>query len=162
MDDTLSNKINLRSVEQNDLPVFFEQQLDPDANRMAAFTAKDPYDRKAFDEKWKKILSDETITIRTILFNGEVAGHVVCHSWFGDPEVSYWIGKEYWGNGIATRALALLLEELKDRPLYARVAKDNTGSVRVLEKCGFVLSGSDKGFANARGEEVEEFVYKKD
>ncbi len=162
MDISSPNKIDLRSVDKNDLPVFFEQQLDPDANRMAAFTAKDPYDREAFEEKWKKILADESITIRTILFNDEVAGHVVCHSWFGDPEVSYWIGKEYWGNGIATRALSFLLEELSERPLFARVAKDNIGSIRVLEKCGFIFSGNDKGFANARGEEVEEIIYRID
>ena len=162
MNETPSNRIDLRNVAADDLPIFFEQQLDPDANRMAAFTSKDPSDRTAFDEKWKKILADKSITIRTILFNGEVAGQVGCHSWFGDPEVTYWIGKEYWGNGIATKALALLLEELKERPLFARVAKDNVGSIRVLEKCGFVVSGKDKGFANARGEETEEIIYKVD
>jgi len=155
-----ANEIKIRNVIDGDLQVFFEQQLDPDANQMAAFTSKDPADKEAFDSKWKKILADKTITIRTILFDNAIAGHVVSHSWFGEPEVSYWIGKEFWGKGIATQSLQLFLINLKQRPLFARVAKDNIGSMRVLEKCGFVVTGSDKGFANARGKEVEEIIYK--
>jgi RimJ/RimL family protein N-acetyltransferase len=76
----------------------------------------------------------------------------------GQPEVTYWIGKEYWGNGVATRALSAFLESARVRPLHARAAKDNVASLRVLEKCGFVITGEDKGFSNARGEEVEEFI----
>jgi RimJ/RimL family protein N-acetyltransferase len=77
---------------------------------------------------------------------------------FDEPEIGYWIDKTYWGKGVATRALALFLEEIELRPLYARVAKDNQGSIRVLEKCGFIRHGEDKGFANARGAEVEEYI----
>jgi RimJ/RimL family protein N-acetyltransferase len=79
---------------------------------------------------------------------------------FGEREVSYWIGKEYWGRGIATKALTLFLEELKVRPLYARAAKDNVASLRVLAKCGFKVVGEDRGYANARGAEIEEYVLK--
>lgn len=77
---------------------------------------------------------------------------------FGTPEVSYWIGREFWGKGIATRALSELLGHVKMRPLYARAAKDNIASLRVLQKCGFTICGEDKGFASARGEEIEEFI----
>lgn len=79
---------------------------------------------------------------------------------FGKPEVTYWIEKEYWGRGIATKALSEFLSYLKTRPLYACAAKDNIASIRVLEKCGFTILGEDKGFSNARGEEVEEFILK--
>ena len=89
----------------------------------------------------------------------EIAGHIVCHGWFGEPEISYWIGKEYGGQSVATRALEEFLLVLETRPLYARAAKDNIASIRVLEKSGFILSGIDKGFASARGEEIEEVVY---
>ena len=155
-----AGKILLRDVEEDDLPLFFAHQLDPEANYLAAFTAKDPTDRDAFIAHWAKILADENITIRTIMFAGQVAGHIVSHSWFGDPEISYWIGKEYWGQGIATQALSEFLNLVKIRPLYARVVKDNLASFRVLEKCGFIMDGEDKGFANARGQEVEEFILK--
>ena len=154
-----SNKVILRDVTLADQSIFFEHQLDPDANHMAAFTAKDPTDREYFDAKWEKMINDKGLIIKTIVFNGEVAGSVLSHKWFGDPEVSYWIGKEYWGKGIATRALKYFLSDLDIRPLYARVVKDNIGSIRVLEKCGFKVSGHDKGFANARGEEVQEIIF---
>ena len=73
--------LSLRPVTDTDLPIFFEQQLDPEANWMAAFTAKDPTDRLAFDQHWVKVLADPGITIRTILYQGQVAGSVLCHAW---------------------------------------------------------------------------------
>lgn len=158
----MTTDVLLRDVTEGDLPIFFEQQRDPAANRMAAFTAKDPADRAAFMAKWAKILGDDSITKRTILFGGQVAGSVSTFvaPWSGELEVTYWIGREFWGMGIATKALAALLSEVKTRPLYARAAKDNIASLRVLEKCGFRITGSERGFANARGEEVEEVVMK--
>jgi RimJ/RimL family protein N-acetyltransferase len=154
-----TSSIVLREVLMSDLPIFFDQQLDPEANWMAAFTRKDPSDRDAFMAHWTKILKDEASTIQTILFNGSVAGSV--SSYVDEDEhleVSYWIGKPYWGKGIATRALSAFLEHSKIRPLYARAAKDNVGSLRVLEKCGFTRIGQGRGFSEARGEEVEEFL----
>ncbi len=156
----MTSGVLLREVREADLPAFFEQQLDPAANHMAAFTAKDPADRDAFMAHWTKILSDDSITIKTILFEGHVAGHIAKFERFGKPEVTYWIGKEYWGKGLATQALSEFLDGLKTRPLYARAAKDNIASLRVLEKCGFAISGYDKAFANARGEEVAEAICK--
>jgi RimJ/RimL family protein N-acetyltransferase len=154
----MTNDLLLRDVIEDDLPIFFKQQLDSDANYMAAFTAKNPADRDAFTSHWNKILGDHTTTNRTILFAGQVVGHIASFERFGKPEVTYWIGKEYWGKGLATRALAEFLGQVKVRPLYARAAKDNTASIRVLEKCGFEISGQDKGFSHARGKEVEEFI----
>ncbi len=151
-------KVALRPPVAADLPTFFAQQLDPEANWMAAFTAKNPADRTAFDAHWAKIMADEGIEIQTILVDGRVAGYVLSHGWFGPLEISYWLGREFWGQGIATRALSLFLERQETRPLHARVVKDNVASRRVLEKCGFRLVGEDKGFANGRGEEVEEYI----
>jgi RimJ/RimL family protein N-acetyltransferase len=87
-----------------------------------------------------------------------VAGYVLVHSWFGNPEITYWLGREYWGKGIATRALGQFLAQVVTRPLYGRAAKDNIASIRVMEKCGFTHTDEDKGFANARGEMVEEVI----
>lgn len=156
----MTSEVHLRDVTEGDLSIFFEQQLDSAANQMAAFTAQDPADNIAFTAKWTKILADGSITKKTVLFDGQVAGSVVVFvaPWSGKLEVSYWIGKAFWGKGIATKALSELLGSLKTRPLYARVAKDNLASIRVLEKCGFTVSGYKKGFANARGEEIEEVV----
>jgi RimJ/RimL family protein N-acetyltransferase len=152
--------VRLRDVIQSDLPIFFEQQLDADANHMAAFTSRNPADRDAFMDHWAGILDDMSIIIKTILFDGEVAGNIVSYEdrEFGKREVGYWIGRPYWGKGIASRALSAFLHSVKTRPLYARVAKDNVASLRVLQKCGFTICGEDKEFSNARGEEVEEFI----
>jgi RimJ/RimL family protein N-acetyltransferase len=156
----MSSNVILRDVNEDDLPIFFEQQSDTTANYMAAFTAKDPSDKVAFKAHWEKILDDERIIKKTIIFNGQVAGQVSSFEQFGEPAVSYWIGREYWGKGVATRALSQLLDYVNIRPIYARAAKDNIASIRVLEKCGFKICGEDKGFSNARAEEVEEYVLK--
>ncbi len=155
----MSNTTLLREAREADLPIFFEQQLDEEANYMAAFTARNPADREAFMAHWTRILGDERTINRTILFDGQVAGSVSCYEdEHGRPEVTYWLGKPYWGKGIATAALQALLLEIQTRPVYARAAKDNRASLRVLEKCGFTLIGEDRGFANARGKEIEEYL----
>lgn len=156
--------MHLRDVQTSDLPVFFEQQLDIDANHMAAFTVRDPGDKNAFMARWQTSLTSKTIDVRTILYNGQVAGHVLSYieEDSGRSEVSYWLGRAFWGKGIASTALAAFLKQSGTRPLYARVAKDNLASLRVLEKCGFTRIGEDKGFANARGQEIEEFLLRLD
>ena len=151
--------ISLRETLEDDLPIFFRFQLDPEANRMAAFTAKDPANWEAFLAHWRKNLGGATSLHRTILCDGQVVGSIA--SWIddGQPEVTYWIGREHWGKGVATRALSEFLANVnRARPMRARVAKDNHGSRRVLERCGFVVVGEDKGFANARGREIEELL----
>jgi RimJ/RimL family protein N-acetyltransferase len=150
--------LRLRDVTAGDLGMLFEQQLDPEANYMAAFVSRDPTDRDAFMAHWARILGDEAIIKQTILVDGQVAGNVGSFVHAGRREVSYWIGKDYWGQGIATQALTAFLDYVTERPLYAGVAKDNIASLRVLQKCGFTICGEDKGFAGARGMEVEEYV----
>lgn len=158
MDRLQPGAVTLRDIQPADLPIFFEQQLDPEANRMAAFTAEDPADRAAFDAHWARILANPEIRNQTILAGGDVAGHIAQFSHGGQPEVSYWLGRQFWGRGVASAALAQFLPLIPARPLYARAAKDHRASLRVLEKCGFVIAGEDKGFANARGAEIEEWI----
>ncbi len=153
----MTSDVLLRDVIESDLPIFFEHQLDPDATRMAAFPARD---RDAFMAHWTKILSNETITTKTVLFDGLVAGNIVSFEQSGKLLVGYWIGKNYWGKGIATKALSEFLGHVKARPLYAHVAKHNIASIRVLEKCGFTIFEEGKGASIRGGEEVEEFILK--
>jgi len=152
--------VHLREVIESDLPIFFHHQLDDVANHMAAFTPKDPADRNAFDDRWRRIFADATLIKRTILHRDEVVGSLSCHRWFGDPEITYWVARPHWGKGIATVALSMFLEQVPERPLFARAAVDNLGSIRVLEKCGFRVIDIEREFANARGEEIDEAVYR--
>ena len=128
---------------------------------MAAFTSRNPGDGDAFRKHWATILSNSKVGVKTILFDGKIAGHVARYldEEFGKPEVTYWLGKEYWGRGIATRALSMFLEhEETSRPIYARAVIDNAASIRVLEKCGFRQIGKERSYANGRNQEVEELI----
>lgn len=158
----MADAISLRDVEDSDLPLFFRFQLDEEANRMAAFTSRDPSDRNAFAAPWAKIRNDPTVTMRTILFEGRVAGSVGSYVRDGRLEVTYWIGREFWGKGIATRALRGFLTLVRTRPICASAASDNFASIRVLGKCGFRPTGSARAFADARGREIEEVFLQPD
>jgi RimJ/RimL family protein N-acetyltransferase len=134
--------VRLRGVTGGDLPVFFEHQMDADANRMAGFP---PRDRDAFMAHWNTILRDASVVVRTVLLDGQVAGNVVAFDFEGRREVGYWIGRTFWGKAVATRALRAFLEEVTERPLHAGVAEHNIASIRVLEKCGFTISETQAG-----------------
>ncbi|MFB7600904.1 GNAT family N-acetyltransferase [Streptomyces sp. NPDC056160] len=149
--------VALREIHDSDLPVFFRQLNDPESLRMAAFTPKDPADRDAFDAHWLRLRSSEVV-LRTILADGDVVGSAAVYGEPGEREVTYWVDRAYWGRGIATAALRALLTVVPERPLYARAAADNTGSRRVLEKCGFQQTTTARGYAQARGEEIDEVV----
>jgi RimJ/RimL family protein N-acetyltransferase len=139
----------LRDVIDDDIEIFFEQQNDPEAIEMAVWP---PREREAFFEHWhNNVLGVEGNIARTILDGDEVAGNIGSFERDGKRYVGYWLGREYWGRGLATKALAELVQEL-DRPVYAEVAKTNIGSVRVLEKCGFKVVGTETEQDEAFGE----------
>lgn len=148
--------VRLRAVEDSDLDVFFGHRADAEAAEMAAFPAPD---RERFDAQWATIRRDETVVVRTVLAGGVVAGSL--NSWLDDGRrlVGYWIGREHWGHGVATQALTLFLGELPDRPLHAYVAAHNTGSIRVLEKCGFRRDPAQEAQAPVPADGIEEFVF---
>lgn len=148
--------ITLRAVEPADLPAFFEHQLDPQATHMAGFPSRE---RDAFMAHWAKILADPACVARTIVHDGEVAGNIGAWTDVDSRErlVCYWIGRNHWGRGIATAALSQFLDYERARPLTARVVRQNAASLRVLQKCGFALTGEDR-FTGADGRGHEEFI----
>lgn len=152
--------IQLRNTLHSDLEHLFLFQIDQEACHLAAFMGKDHDNREAYMKKWERLLKDESISIRTILVDGVIAGSVSKYIMEGDAEITYWIDKPYWGKGVASAALMQFLIIENTRPIFGRVAFDNIGSQRVLEKCGFVKIGTDHGFASMRGKEIEEYIYK--
>lgn len=154
----MDEPVRLREVSDGDLPRFFDHHRDTEANRMAAFTSEDPSDEAAFRAHWGRIRANPTVTVRSILVGDSLAGHVASFDRDGDREVTYWIGREFWGRGVATEALRAFLDVDRQRPIHGRVAADNHASIRVLRKCGFCIVGEDRGFANARGAEIREFI----
>jgi RimJ/RimL family protein N-acetyltransferase len=131
---------------------------DPESVRMAAFTAKNPDDRAAFDHHMAKIRSLPDVTNRAITVDGRLVGSIAAFVIEGRTEVTYWIDRSFWGQGIAGRALGLLLELVPVRPLFARAASDNAGSLKVLRKAGFAVTGTEIAFANGRNAEIEETI----
>lgn len=147
--------VTLRAVASDDLPVFFEHQRDPAAVHMAAFRTRE---REAFMAHWAKILAAPSGDNRTILSDGRVAGNIGAWTDGSERLVGYWIGREFWGRGVATAALGLFLREIPRRPLIARVARHNHGSIRVLQKNGFIAIGAER-FTGPDGQPGQELVF---
>ena len=125
----------LREVVEDDLPILYEHECDPEAAAMAAFPSRD---RDAFMAHWAKTLANDAALTMAIVADGEVAGNIGCWEADGQRFVGYWIGREFWGRGLATQALEELVGIVEARPLYAHVVQSNVASIRVLEKNGFV------------------------
>lgn len=130
--------ISLRDVDPADLPVLFEHQLDPDACAMAVVN---PRDAASFYTHWAAIFAQPSIIAKAILADSHLVGSISCFKLDDQDLVGYWIAKEHWGKGFATKALTLLLEQVTTRPLHARAARSNPASIRVLERCGFKITG---------------------
>jgi RimJ/RimL family protein N-acetyltransferase len=154
--------VSLRPVEDRDLDTIYQQVTDPESVRMAAFTAEDQTDRRAFLNRIPRLRADTSVSHRVIDVDGATAGTIGFFRIDNQPEVTYWVDRTQWGKGIASAALRILLAEIVERPLYARAASDNVGSLRVLEKAGFRRVGVDRGFAHGRGEEIEETILRLD
>jgi RimJ/RimL family protein N-acetyltransferase len=138
----LAPEIRLREVRPADLAIIFEHQGDAEAVALADVP---PRDAAAFRAHWDRMLADPSVVTRTILADGVVAGHALSFERDGRRLVGYWLGREHWGRGIASRALLALLELLPQRPLHATVAEHNAASLRVLQKAGFEICGRDAG-----------------
>jgi RimJ/RimL family protein N-acetyltransferase len=142
-----------------DVQIFHEQQLDPEANRMTAFAARE---RTAFLAHWANVLANDSITKRTVVFDGQVAGNIVKYTQDAKPTVGYWFGRDFWSKGIATSTLSQFLKLVDERPVHAYVATRNIASIRVLEKCGFSVCGSAQTLEDDTFEVVDEFIMKLD
>lgn len=158
-DVTTGPAVRLREVDPGDIAIFHAHQADPEAVRMAVFATRDP---AAHDAHWRRILADPAGRARTVLVDGAVAGNVVSFPFEGGRHVGYWLGREFWGRGVATRAVAGFLAFERERPLFARAAKHNVGSRRVLEKCGFRIVGEGPGPALDGHPATEDWIFRLD
>ncbi|MBX0289396.1 GNAT family N-acetyltransferase [Hymenobacter sp. HSC-4F20] len=154
------SRVHLKPTQEADLEQLFRFQLNEEAGYLAAFMPANHTDPVAYREKYTRFLHDPTIHMQTILVEETIVGSIAKFVQQGDAEITYWLDRSFWGHGIATAAAKKFLIIERARPLFGRVAFDNVGSQKVLENCGFVKVGTDKGFANARQAEVEEYIYR--
>ena len=150
--------VSLRPLEDGDLDAIYRQVTDPESVRMAAFTAEDQTGRRAFLDRMSRIRANTSGSYRVIEADGAIVGTIASFRVDDQLEVTYWVDRAQWGKGIASAALQTLLAETAERPVYARAASDNLGSLRVLEKAGFRQVGVNRDFAPGRGEEIEETI----
>lgn len=155
--------ITLRPATVEDIEFFYRLQQDPVAVRMAAFTSANLSDRAVFEERWRQILAEDSVSVFVVLDDtekgeGSEVGQVLSYVDHGRTEVSYWVERRHWGRGYATEALRLLLDRVRERPLRARVAQDNARSLGVLRHHGFTITGEELSPAEGRGELVREYV----
>jgi RimJ/RimL family protein N-acetyltransferase len=151
-------EVALRAVTEADFDGLFAMMRDPESVRMAAFTAEDPEDRAAFEARQRRIEAMPDAEQWAITLDGVLVGSIGRWVMEGDTEITYWVDRACWGQGIAEQAVRLMLARTTARPVFARAAADNIGSLRVLEKVGFVPVGTDHGYANGRRAEIEERV----
>lgn len=152
--------VALREVLDSDLDAIFVMEQDPEAVSMAAFTPPDPTDRVAFDAHMSRIRTSPDVSLYAITVESEFVGTAASFLMEGEREVTYWVVRSRWGSGIATAALAQLIQRDPVRPLFARAASANAGSTAVLSKNGFVEIGRDRSFAAGVGAEVEETIFR--
>ena len=152
--------LQLRNVTEGDVEIFFGFMQDKELQWQAAFISEHPEDQTAHTTHWSKILADPANLNLTIEVDGVVVGNIGRWWLDGVPQLTYWIGKQHTNKGYATEALKLFLTRETNRPLEARCAFDNQGSIRVLEKNDFVLTASDQYFSNARKEEITELIFR--
>ncbi len=150
--------VALRPIEDADLDILFDQMRDPESVQMAAFTPDDPNDREAFDAHMSRVRTSPEITHRAVTRDGHLVGSIASFVSEGHTEVTYWIDRSVWGQGLASQALALLLDTVPARPMLARAASDNVASLRVLRKAGFAIIGTEISYASARKAEIEETI----
>jgi RimJ/RimL family protein N-acetyltransferase len=143
------------------LAALFEIQSDAESNAMAGTK---PRTREVFFATWDKIFIDPKVNGLLIEIDEgrgfELVGSIACFQAEGLNCVGYWIAKSRWGQGIASRALAMFLKEETRRPLHATTAGKNAVSRHILEKYGFRCVGTRMGEETERylAREIADFV----
>jgi RimJ/RimL family protein N-acetyltransferase len=154
--------VTLRPIDDSDLDALFDHMRDPESVQMAAFTAKDPNDRETFDSRMAASRIAPDVTMRAVIRDGRLVGSIASFVVEGETQITYWIDRSVWGQGIASQAVALFLDTVRIRPMYARAASDNVGSLKVLQGAGFSVIGTATSYANARSSDIEETVLRLD
>lgn len=158
----LAGDLHLSPVQESDIPALFRFQDDKDAQYQAAGGAAHESE-EAYREFLKRVESKGAV-FRTILLEGAPVGYIAAFDRFELRELSYWIGRKFWGQGLATRAVGQWIKEypLPEGGLYARAVKDHPASARVLDKNGFSAVKEESYFSDIRDAVVEEILYKHD
>jgi RimJ/RimL family protein N-acetyltransferase len=101
-------------------------------------------------------------TLCAIERDGILVGQIASFTIEDSREISYWIDRARWGQGLASAAFDTFLEIELTRPLHARVAEHNIASAKVLTRAGFIKTGSEVSYADGVAHEVVEHIYRRE
>lgn len=163
------NELSLRRFQPTDKETLVRLADNAHIAQWLADMFPHPY-RPEDADQWLERTKMETRPCNfAIEWKGELAGGIGLvpladiHS--GTAELGYWLGEPYWGQGIATRAVALLLSYAFDELLFirvhAQVFAENRASMRVLEKNGFVKEGVLRKHIRKNGVITDAVLYAK-
>ena len=148
-----TNRILLRPWRDDDAAALFKYASDPEVGPRAGWPPHQSVDeslqiiQKFFDNDytWAVELKETSEAIGCVgylpaSFSNLKIGEDQC-------EVGYWIARPYWGKGICTEALQLVIDHCINEKgftvLWGDYFLDNPASGRVMEKCGFVDTGEE-------------------
>ena len=160
-------EFTLRPWHINDLDSLVENANNPNIAKFMTNGFPHPYtpeNGKAFIAMATK---DELIHIFAIDVNGKAVGGIGIHPQSDimckNAELGYWLGENYWGKGIVTKAIKQITEfafkTYDINRIYARPFRNNLASQHVLEKCGFKLEATIEKNIFKNGEYLDELIY---
>ena len=158
-----TRRLTLRSPEDRDLPRIAQLAADYDIARMT-LRMPHPYGIDQARDFLVRTASQDRRRDNTFVIDLEDEGAIGVMGFFHDadpyPEMGYWIGRPYWGRGLATEAaegaLKWASKSWKKRAVSAGHFPDNPASGRVLTKSGFLYTGETRRkHSLARGEETD-------
>ena len=158
--------MELRRLKKSDYKTLAEQANNP----KIAENLTDMFPHPYTEEDAKKFLEEsaDNSEYRAITYENKFAGVISATKGGKNEEheagLGYWLGEEFWGKGIMTKAVSEFVDEyLKENPdiirLQAKVYPHNLGSARVLEKTGFKYEGTRRTGTKQRGRYLDELVY---
>ena len=120
--------VSLRPLEYRDLDTIYQQVTDPESIRMAAFTAADQTDRRAFLDRTSRLRADTSVSHRVIDVDGAAAGTIGSFRIDDQLEVTYWVDRAQWGKASRARHYGFCLPRLPN--VRSTPALPRTTSVR--------------------------------
>lgn len=106
-------------------------------------------------------------TILALEVNGEAVGGIGLHGlkdvYRYNAEVGYWLSEKYWGKGLMSDAVSVMVDYAFTRKswlrIFATIFEHNLSSMRVLEKCGFKKEAIHRKAVMKEGQLLDEHLF---
>ena len=159
--------ITLRAFNNSDIPLLLAYLNDQKVTQYITAAIPQPY--CIDDAKWWVNCASQANTIKAIELDGILVGCISAtkgdFEYSRSAELGYWLGRDYWNQGITTQAVAEFSQSLFKCTdivrLSVSVVSDNKASIRVLEKNAFSQDGLLKKASFKQGQFYDECLFSK-